>query len=108
MEAIVNLTQHNTTPEQKLDGVVDLPPEIAAEVRQLLTFDEIPSHLDMKNRAMKIAEIARVSGCQYAMIGGAPWFMSILEKELLEKNVLLRSEERRVGKECRSRWSPYH
>ena len=23
-------------------------------------------------------------------------------------NVLLRSEERRVGKECRSRWSPYH
>ena len=23
-------------------------------------------------------------------------------------NVTLRSEERRVGKECRSRWSPYH
>ena len=22
--------------------------------------------------------------------------------------VLVRSEERRVGKECRSRWSPYH
>ena len=22
--------------------------------------------------------------------------------------MLLRSEERRVGKECRSRWSPYH
>ena len=27
--------------------------------------------------------------------------------ELMEKKVL-RSEERRVGKECRSRWSPYH
>ena len=26
--------------------------------------------------------------------------------KLLEEN--LRSEERRVGKECRSRWSPYH
>ena len=24
------------------------------------------------------------------------------------KTVLPRSEERRVGKECRSRWSPYH
>src|ERR1035438_5417391 len=24
------------------------------------------------------------------------------------KAILLRSEERRVGKECRSRWSPYH
>ena len=23
-------------------------------------------------------------------------------------NIGLRSEERRVGKECRSRWSPYH
>ena len=23
-------------------------------------------------------------------------------------DALLRSEERRVGKECRSRWSPYH
>ena len=23
-------------------------------------------------------------------------------------DMLLRSEERRVGKECRSRWSPYH
>ena len=25
-----------------------------------------------------------------------------------EKILLTRSEERRVGKECRSRWSPYH
>ena len=23
-------------------------------------------------------------------------------------NIRIRSEERRVGKECRSRWSPYH
>ena len=23
-------------------------------------------------------------------------------------NYMMRSEERRVGKECRSRWSPYH
>ena len=25
-----------------------------------------------------------------------------------EKGMYYRSEERRVGKECRSRWSPYH
>ena len=24
------------------------------------------------------------------------------------RSLLIRSEERRVGKECRSRWSPYH
>ena len=27
---------------------------------------------------------------------------------LSQKNLFARSEERRVGKECRSRWSPYH
>ena len=26
----------------------------------------------------------------------------------IENQVSIRSEERRVGKECRSRWSPYH
>ena len=35
--------------------------------------------------------------------------MAALEKQgLLEKAHAERSEERRVGKECRSRWSPYH
>ena len=29
----------------------------------------------------------------------------ILQRSYVDK---LRSEERRVGKECRSRWSPYH
>ena len=28
--------------------------------------------------------------------------------EILFKKIFERSEERRVGKECRSRWSPYH
>ena len=34
--------------------------------------------------------------------------MIISSKELGSQEELLRSEERRVGKECRSRWSPYH
>ena len=32
----------------------------------------------------------------------------ILALRQITKKYLLRSEERRVGKECRSRWSPYH
>ena len=41
-------------------------------------------------------------------------FLAARLKKLLPNNreypltVILRSEERRVGKECRSRWSPYH
>ena len=37
--------------------------------------------------------------------------LRILLSDYFENIVLLtspRSEERRVGKECRSRWSPYH
>ena len=34
-------------------------------------------------------------------VSGSKWFAKQLP-------VLARSEERRVGKECRSRWSPYH
>ena len=29
-------------------------------------------------------------------------------QEMEKYNCYIRSEERRVGKECRSRWSPYH
>ena len=32
----------------------------------------------------------------------------IAKKQTIRRAVRLRSEERRVGKECRSRWSPYH
>ena len=30
------------------------------------------------------------------------------EIEIYQSKEIVRSEERRVGKECRSRWSPYH
>ena len=36
--------------------------------------------------------------------------INLVTSDDIEENVLefARSEERRVGKECRSRWSPYH
>src|SRR5256885_2454897 len=49
--------------------------------------------------------------------GGVRWSMTRrLELALLQRamklqllgKLVVRSEERRVGKECRSRWSPYH
>src|SRR2546427_11902693 len=32
----------------------------------------------------------------------------MVRRLLIEEGLDIRSEERRVGKECRSRWSPYH
>ena len=34
--------------------------------------------------------------------------MEYLAGKLVRLRIFDRSEERRVGKECRSRWSPYH
>src|SRR5579883_1095913 len=41
---------------------------------------------------------------RYAPIGATVGAVLLIELTM----VLTRSEERRVGKECRSRWSPYH
>src|SRR2546429_8840510 len=38
----------------------------------------------------------------------APEKKAPVKKPVAAKPAPLRSEERRVGKECRSRWSPYH
>ena len=37
-----------------------------------------------------------------------PTFRVSTDEETMETIIAGRSEERRVGKECRSRWSPYH
>ena len=46
----------------------------------------------------------------YDVIVGGELFTDYSDhpRKLVTLNPKLRSEERRVGKECRSRWSPYH
>src|SRR3712207_9343574 len=48
---------------------------------------------------------ADISMSVRAMKRGA---VDFLPKPFKDQDMLDRSEERRVGKECRSRWSPYH
>ena len=58
--------------------------------------------LDGKSMVVINAERAVISGTKERVVARA--------KLKLKTRTLgnLRSEERRVGKECRSRWSPYH
>src|SRR5690349_24271641 len=37
-----------------------------------------------------------------------PTYQAGLRRDAVQPDIEARSEERRVGKECRSRWSPYH
>src|SRR5260221_13554143 len=43
-----------------------------------------------------------------ALRAGAAAYLAFAQAHPAWYALLMRSEERRVGKECRSRWSPYH
>ena len=82
---ILNLTQHMATPDQVAAGVVE--PADKQLVQALLTFDELPAELDIKAKAKALAEMARHDGFDAVMIGGAPYFMSALERALADSEI---------------------
>ena len=69
------------------------------EVRAFMTD---PSFQSVKNAAADggYRSVAVIMGLEGSVVVGGEAYWGIL--------VGVRSEERRVGKECRSRWSPYH
>ena len=83
---ILNFTQHDATPEQLSAGVVEPDGHDKERIRQLLTFDELPKHSDLRQRATNCAVLASVLlkkyECDGVMVGGAPFFMSHLESVL--------------------------
>src|SRR3712207_7729823 len=58
----------------------------------------------MESKEKQGTEVKPLSS-SYAACSNREWNSKSL---LLIFGIALRSEERRVGKECRSRWSPYH
>src|SRR5256885_5579576 len=64
--------------------------------------------------ALPISLFAKLNGLDPQSINWKTVTPDLRETMLLRKQAdavtghILRSEERRVGKECRSRWSPYH
>lgn len=84
---IINLTQHMATEDQVAAGVVEPTDEMKEKVVQNLTFDRVPDWWDIGRAARTIAAIAKRSGHKAALIGGAPWLMSALERELINNGV---------------------
>ena len=81
--------------------------------KEFADIDAFPICLDTKDTEEIIKTVKNIAPC----FGGinledisAPRCFEIEKrlKEELDIPVFHRSEERRVGKECRSRWSPYH
>lgn len=84
---IINLTQHPAAQEQTLQGVLDFEGLQLQALKKALTFEGIPSKEEMRLRALLLAEMAKRTGAQKAMIGGAPYFMSALEKALKDAGI---------------------
>ena len=69
-------------------------------------FEEIPAVAD---GPVKVEETPyTITYTQELKHPALKWIIRRLEVWKQEPRARLRSEERRVGKECRSRWSPYH
>jgi len=83
----LNLTQHDASAEQKEAGVVDLPENMKGEARECLTFHEIPDKGTIVKRAIHLATMAEELNYSSAMIGGAPFLMSELEKALIYRGI---------------------
>ena len=88
---IINLTQHKASAEQLEAGVKDIGFNHDSRLKELLTFDEIPTQDDLVRRAEKIGDM--LIGVEFwgrqtemkAMIGGFQPFMPILAKMLLTR-----------------------
>lgn len=79
---ILNLTQHEATVEQVMQGVIEPTPEDKEWIKKLLTFDEIPDVTEIKRRCNRLMHIVYHYGINIIMIGGAGWIISTLEKML--------------------------
>ena len=84
---IINLTQHQATPEQVEAGVIDLQGDDLAQLKKLLNFVGMPTNGDIHDRAFDIARMADQSGAEAAMIGGAPYLMPHLQKALQARGI---------------------
>src|SRR5256886_12452796 len=68
---------------------------------QVVGFVDVPGHVRfVKNM---LAGVGAVDVALLVVAANEGWM-----PQTEEHTQILRSEERRVGKECRSRWSPYH
>ena len=93
--------------------------EFLKQIEDFIFVEDLPEKADIifvpgngyPQMAEKAAELYRKGLAQKILPSGSP-YIEHLESEIdkldARRAELSRSEERRVGKECRSRWSPYH
>src|SRR3989475_9857347 len=93
-----------------LNEVLDTIANTAMEV--MAAQSALEASGDGKAREFRVLRAVVRLSAEYANRGSIPYAGGPISRAVLESRPVttpnLRSEERRVGKECRSRWSPYH
>src|ERR1039457_4791992 len=91
-----------------------LPPDTRASRAELAVAAECPEQflskvLQSLTRArLVVSHRGNTGGFELPNIHRAATLLEVVEAIEGPIRLNIRSEERRVGKECRSRWSPYH
>src|SRR2546425_659895 len=92
-----------------------LPPDLAERVAQLKLADVIDIALRNNTATSAAWADARAAAASYGAAKGQYFptlsvngAVTTIHRTVSSAGQQARSEERRVGKECRSRWSPYH
>src|SRR3712207_6339417 len=95
-------------------GIARLPRVSSESIRVLIAADEALIRLDLKEMLEEegYSVVAEVGDGQQAVDRASELRPDLvildIQMPVLDGLSAARSEERRVGKECRSRWSPYH
>lgn len=84
---IINLTALPTTPAQIQAGVIEPTPADKLMLQQALTFERLPDHWALRERAETLAMYARQAGYKSALIDGPSFFIAYLERALWDLSV---------------------
>ena len=106
---IVYGSQYGTTKRyaEQLSEMINLPVISYEDIKELTEYDLIVHFGGLYAGGVKgLKRIIKVLGENTQLIIVTVGLADVYDKENTDN--IRRSEERRVGKECRSRWSPYH
>jgi len=95
-----------TSAAAKADDIELMSTELAQVYEELVLLHKLSAHMTITEPDAFFLQMACDNLTDLVPVDGIAVMLEKGEDET--KKLVLRSEERRVGKECRSRWSPYH
>lgn len=98
---VLNLTQHVATQPQIDEGVIEPRTEVKEFIKELLSFDDIPSQKELEDRSHDLSLLAAMYDLyecddtdlelypDAVMLGGAPFFMGVLERWCMSQGLVV-------------------